>query len=252
MQTPSEHEKKQQDERSRFDSESSSSVPDLLGPSPAMMSPMDLVGRAIQGFCTPLEHLHQRHQQHQRAASSGSLAHGAGTAGADDNLSPRSCRPPASNLLNAFAVDASSSVSSKDHAEDEEEEQDDGDDDDDDLWLVETGPGTGRAVRVLRALEIFLGTVALLLLTLSAAQRLGVQLEWHPKSATDNQAAFVSLKQQQQAPSHHGAFHKVIPPEETPTTDDAEFCADGHVPLTTKTGGSNASMTCSDTLLDAR
>ena len=246
MQTPSEHEKKQQEERSRLDS-SSSSVPDLLGPSPAMMSPMDLVGRAIQGFCTPLEHLHQ--QQHQRATSSDSQANGAG---ADDNLSPRprSCLRPASNLLNAFAVDASSSVSSEDDAEDEEEEQDDDDDDDEsDLWLVETGPGTGRTVRVLRALEIFLGTVALLLLTLSVAQRLGVQLEWHPKSASDNnnQAAFVSLKQQQ-AQSHHGVDHKVIPPEETSTTDDVEqFCADGHVSHTTKTGESNASMTCSDT-----
>ena len=57
----------------------------------------------------------------------------------------------------------------------------DNDAESEDVLIVETVPETHRIVRVVRALEIFLCTLALLICTVVAAQRFGVQLEWYTK-----------------------------------------------------------------------
>lgn len=183
MQTPDDNDGKQQRQQhsgSDADISSSGSVPDLIrGPAPNM-SPMDMVNRAIRGFCTP-------HQRPSGSERSGGSMHD------ESNIDRYNCLPPANNLF-FDAVEVGSSVSGDEHPskahhsqeQDRAEDVEDEDDDDDgDVLVVETVPGTGRIVRVVRALEIFLCTVALLLLTFKSLQRLGVQLELHPKDAAD-------------------------------------------------------------------
>jgi len=211
-------------------------VPDLVRPvQPLLSGPMDLMSRAIRGFCTPPPPMMEQHDHlSQRSLSSNHT---------QDHSEQQEqyhyfCLPPPPpaqqqqqskpnpRMMDSSSFhqhDACSSTSGdedgadQDHSlkgveilgrhsehDDDDNEEEEDDDDNDMLVLVETVPGTHRWVRVGRALEIFVCTVALVLLTVAAVQRLGVQLEWSSKTpittATTNKKrpAFLSVVKQQQ------------------------------------------------------
>jgi len=177
MQTP--------DRKQRSDTDSSSSIPDLVRPRMQALSPMDLVTRAIQGFCSPPMEADLSQQ----------------------GLS-QSCLPPSKELRvdlqqqhsthSALSDEEeeedhhSKETAEEDHDFDNDSDNDDEDDDEENMLVVETVAETARIVRVVRGLEILIVTMALLVFTVSALKGFGVELEWYAK-IDPSAPAFVSV-----------------------------------------------------------
>ena len=178
-----------------------SGVPDLLRPAQPLINPLDLVSRALRGFCSPHDSnqqiLQKRNQYSEIASSSHCLStHQPGTVDKKQQFVDTFHNDACNSTITTMSDDWDDRDSTKElDAPHQCEDGEASDDEAEDVVVVETVPGTHRIVRVMRALEIFLCTIALLVATVAAAQRFGVQLEWYTKLDVAD-ASFVSVMKQ--------------------------------------------------------